>query len=71
MEHPDQETFPLVNKAEYLECILQQGELLYMPASIPMSPINHFCTDLFQSSQNGGTISAHCLLALVSVSGFE
>ncbi|KAI7878933.1 Clavaminate synthase-like protein [Lichtheimia hyalospora FSU 10163] len=31
VEHPDQETFPLVNKAEYLECILQQGELLYMP----------------------------------------
>ncbi|KAJ8657937.1 hypothetical protein O0I10_006465 [Lichtheimia ornata] len=31
VEHPDQENFPLVNKAEYLECILQQGELLYMP----------------------------------------
>ncbi|KAI9316419.1 hypothetical protein BX666DRAFT_1858985, partial [Dichotomocladium elegans] len=31
VEHPDREAFPLLEKAAYFECLLQQGELLYIP----------------------------------------
>jgi len=30
-ENPDHELFPLFASAPYLECILQKGEVLYMP----------------------------------------
>ena len=33
MEHPNFEDFPLLKDAEFVECILQAGELLYIPVS--------------------------------------
>ena len=33
MEHPKFEDFPLLKDAEFVECILQAGELLYIPVS--------------------------------------
>ena len=31
IENPDLERFPLFAKAPYLECILNEGEMLYIP----------------------------------------
>jgi hypothetical protein len=33
MEHPDDIQFPLLKQVNYIECILEEGEILYIPVS--------------------------------------
>lgn len=34
VEHPDLEKYPLFAEAEYFECIVKPGEMLYIPPKV-------------------------------------
>lgn len=77
VENIDRERFPLAENANYVECVLKAGELLYIPVSEPCPSVycklllfNFYALD-FQCSQNGGIMCARWKRVSVSASGFN
>lgn len=72
VDNTDYEKYPRFEQVDYIECILQQGEILYIPVRFYFT-LFIACKKLIYNvlSQSGGTMLNPLKLALVLVSGFK
>ncbi|KAF7726342.1 Lysine-specific demethylase 8 [Apophysomyces ossiformis] len=69
---PDLARFPSFATADYVECVLQPGELLYIPVSFISETIEETKNTIYcVNSRNGGIMSSLSIQASASVSGFS